>query len=290
MRLSNTLDGIGTTPWTPFIPLVTGWDLGLLQQGQPARVYAEFRDNNGNISEPAAVDTIRFSRGPSGDISFSPHQDPSDGAVGYQIGISRVFDPNTVDDVNVDLESFQARLAYPDPTTNPAFPDGTLCVNIRDIRQMDFPITGLNIDTGLGGTTIDGLNAAGVTWPADLGHALTRLNGSAKLPCRVDLELTSLADVEGNPVTVPQILAQTVQRGDARADGNVTIADALLIARYLGGLRDACATVVETTCLHSVNAASVRQDGDFDRKTIADALFIAQYLVGLRDEFYNPVR
>ena len=44
-----------------------------------------------------------------------------------------------------------------------------------------------------------------------------------------------------------------------------------------------------TSCLHSVNAAGVRLDGEFDQKTIADALFIAQYLVGLRDEFYSPM-
>ena len=63
----------------------------------------------------------------------------------------------------------------------------------------------------------------------------------------------------------------------------------MFIAQYLVGLRPACTNVVDTTCLHSVNAASVRHDGAFDRNTIADALFIAQYLVGLRDGFYNLV-
>lgn len=43
---------------------------------------------------------------------------------------------------------------------------------------------------------------------------------------------------------------------------------------------------VDATCLHPVNAASVRQDGEFDEKTIAYTLFIAQILVGLRDESY----
>ena len=52
------------------------------------------------------------------------------------------------------------------------------------------------------------------------------------------------------------------------------------------GLRPACTDTVDKTRLHSVNAASVRQDGAFDKKTIADALFIAQPLGGLRDEFY----
>ena len=68
----------------------------------------------------------------------------------------------------------------------------------------------------------------------------------------------------------------------------MSIADALFIAQNLVGLRPACTDVVDNNCLHSVNAASVRQDGVFDENSIADALFIAQYLVRLRDEFYNP--
>jgi hypothetical protein len=48
--------------------------------------------------------------------------------------------------------------------------------------------------------------------------------------------------------------------------------------------------VIDTNCLHEVNTASVRQDGEFDKTTVADGLFIAQYLAGLRDMHYNPVR
>lgn len=102
------------------------------------------------------------------------------------------------------------------------------------------------------------------------------------------MEVTTLTDDGGNSVDViPPGLSRTLLRGDARADGEINIADALFIVQYLVGSRDACTAVVDTTCLHSVNAASVRHDGDFDKKTIADALFIAQYLVGLRDENYN---
>jgi hypothetical protein len=78
-------------------------------------------------------------------------------------------------------------------------------------------------------------------------------------------------------------------RGDARADGVINIADALIIAQYLVSFRPACTTVVDTTCLHAVNAASVAQDGAFDQQTIADTLLIAQFLLVLRDEFYNLV-
>jgi cyclophilin family peptidyl-prolyl cis-trans isomerase len=77
-----------------------------------------------------------------------------------------------------------------------------------------------------------------------------------------------------------------ILRGDARPDGVVDISDVLFIAQYLAGVRAACTATIDNTCLHLVNAASVRQEGAFDRTTIADAMFTAQHLVGSRDEFY----
>ena len=99
--------------------------------------------------------------------------------------------------------------------------------------------------------------------------------------------ITSLNDDGNNAIGVSNPLTHDLRRGDARADGNINIADALFTAQNLVGLRPACTDVVDNSCLHSVNAASVRHDGAFDEKTIADALFIAQYLVGLRDEFFQ---
>ena len=214
------------------------------------------------------------------ELLLSPHQDPADGAAGIVPQIPRVVDPATGGVTDTRLGSFQARLTY----------DGT-CINILDIREMDFPIAAENITGGVtGSATFEGFLAVGVSPPALLGHALTRLTGSNQHPCPLELEITSLKDDGGQAMSVDQgVLAQTLLRGDARADGNVNIADALFIAQYLVGLRPACTGVVDTTCLHSANAASVRHDGDFDEKTIADALFIAQGLVGLRDEFYNPL-
>jgi hypothetical protein len=224
-----------------------------------------------------------------GEPSFDPYQDPTDGATGFKVDITRVFDSSTNEDVNIDLESFQAGLTYPFSSGNPAFPPDTPCVNILDVREMDFSVNDLNIENGLAGTTFIGVDPAGVPWPADLGHALTRLNGSANQQCTVDLDITSVTDTDGNPVTVPPLSTQLVQRGDARADGYISINDALFIAEYLVESREACTTVADTTCLHAVNAASVRQDGAFDQITIADALNIAQHLAGLRDESYNLV-
>jgi uncharacterized repeat protein (TIGR01451 family) len=219
--------------------------------------------------------------------SLSSLQDSSDGATGLKVNIPRVFDLITGDDRNLGLESFQAELTYRDASANPVFPAGTRCLNILEVREMDFPITDRDIDHASGITTIDGSDATGVPWPADLGHALTRLNGSAGQLCSIHLEFNSLGDGDGGLLTVPPILTRLVQRGDARADENVTTADALFIAQHLVGARGACTSVETTSCLLSVNGASVRQDGAFDRINVADARFIAQYLLGIRDEFYN---
>jgi hypothetical protein len=223
------------------------------------------------------------------EATLSLHQDPADGATGLKVAISRAIDPNTGSERRVLLRVFQSRLDYPDATANSVFPAGTTCINILDVREIDFPITGRDIDNLLARTAFNGVDLAGVPWPADLGHALTRLNGSASQQCTVDLEITSITRTGGKHEKVPPRLTRLVQRGDARADGVVNIADALFIAQYLAGSRPACTAIVDTACLHSVNAASVRQDGNADRITIADAQFITQYLAGLRDEYYNLV-
>ena len=63
--------------------------------------------------------------------------------------------------------------------------------------------------------------------------------------------------------------------GDVNSDENLTIADAMFIAQFLVGQRDASE-------INVVNAASVAPP--CGRITIADAMFIAQYLVGQRGQ------
>jgi uncharacterized repeat protein (TIGR01451 family) len=212
------------------------------------------------------------------EASFLPHQDPADGATGFKVNITQITEPATGSAANVLLGRFQARLTY----------DGT-CISVLAVRGMEFSINDATINNIAGIATFSGSNVNGVPWPADLGHALTRLSGGVDQQCRVDLELISLSDVGGKAIAVPTALIQSVRRGDARADGSITIDDARYIAQYLLGLRAACTDMGDVNCLHSVNAASVRQDGEFDKKTIADAMFIAHYLAGLRDDFYMPV-
>ncbi|HEU0021565.1 MAG TPA: hypothetical protein VFR55_07840, partial [Dehalococcoidia bacterium] len=212
------------------------------------------------------------------DPSFNSHQDSTDGAIGLSMGVNRVFDRITDEDLDVALESFQAQLAY----------DGA-CLNILAVRDRDFATNSVIIDHGSGIATFNGTATGGVPAPTDLGHALTRLIGSNQESCDATLRMIVLTDSNGNTVTAARDPARDLLRGDARADRVINIADAMFIAQGLAGLRTACAATVDATCLHSVNAASVRPDGAFDRMTIADASFIARYLVGLRDEFYKLV-
>jgi hypothetical protein len=220
--------------------------------------------------------------------SLEMRRDPADGATGFDLGVNRVFDPDT-GDVNVDLESFQAHFSFPDASANPELPDGARCVNILELRDSDFPSTDQDfIDNTLGTADFGRSNSNGVPLPANLGHALTRLNGSVNQECRLDIEMASLGDVEGNQIAIPTGLNRALRRGDATADGSVNVADALFIAQHLAGLRDGCTTEISTNCLHSVNSASVKHDGPFDQVTMDDARSIAENLVGLRDGFYNP--
>ena len=243
---------------------------GLLLGGEFVTAVAVALDKTSEFSANFEVGGVVPPPNLRADPSFALLQNSLDGATGLKIDITRVYDPSTGDDEAIPLGAFQAQLTYV----------GT-CINLLDVRELDFTLTAANIDNNTGLAAFNGVDSLGVPWPADLGHALTRLVGSNQISCQVTMEITFLTDGGGNTIgAVPPGLSHTLLRGDARADGAVNIADALFIAQHLVGLRPACSDVVDSTCLHSVNAASVRQDGAFDQKTIADALFIAQYLVG----------
>ena len=211
--------------------------------------------------------------------SSTLHQDPEDGATGVKASVVRVVDPVSGNAVALPLTSFRADVSYE-----------STCVNILDIRELGFPMAASGIDNSSGLATFNGFDPEGQPAPIDTGHALTRLVGSSQLPCNITLKMVDITDPGGNSLAVePADSVQTVLRGDARADGLVSIADALFIAQYLVGKLPACTETGALNCLHSVNAASVQHDGAFDQKTIADAMVIAQYLAGIRDETFLAV-
>lgn len=243
-----------------------GWENlsegGVLYQGEDMNLngYVNFllRPSLGSITVPTPQllpdiflsnydDLLNISLVLQAEPSFALHQDPLDGASGLKVGITRVTS-------SVPLEKFQAQLSY----------DGS-CINILALRELDFPILAEDINDPGGSAIFNGVDPGGQIVPVDLGLGLTRMVGSNQIPCDVGMKITSLTG-DGNGVSVvPAGLSRTLLRGDARADGAVGIADALFIAQYLVGLREACTMVVGITCLHSVNAASVRQDGVLTR-------------------------
>jgi hypothetical protein len=211
--------------------------------------------------------------------AVSLHQDSADGATGIRVGMDRVFDHITGQSIPALLGAFQAQLSY-----------DSSCINILGVRELDFAIAATNIDNSAGLATFNGFATGGALAPAYLGHALTRMVGSVRQNCTVEVAVVDLKDLDGNSVGVsPFTLSLDILRGDARPDGVVDISDVLFIAQYLAGVRGACTATIDATCMHSVNAASVRQDGAFDQTSIADAMFTAQYLVGSIDEFLNLV-
>jgi exo-beta-1,3-glucanase (GH17 family) len=216
---------------------------------------------------------------PQAQLVLSLHQDSSDGASGIVSQLSQVIDPASGNDVTTPLRSFQVELTYDSD-----------CLNIAGVRELDFSISGLKIDNVDGTTSFEGSFASGVSTPANMGHVLTRLVGSNEQACSLSVEMVSLTTVDASELdVVPQITSIDLQRGDARSDGVISIADSLFTAQYLAGSRLPCTDVIDITCQHSVNAASVQGDVIFDKKTIADAVLEAQYLVGLRDQIFDPI-
>ncbi|MCH7802276.1 MAG: hypothetical protein IIC24_12155 [Chloroflexi bacterium] len=134
--------------------------------------------------------------------------------------------------------------------------------------------------------TLDGRADGESMLPTALVRLVVRLKGNALDATQMSLEsLTTRfagtsSDVEQRIPAVGQYL-----RGDTRADGEVTIIDALYIAQCLAGQRGYGEGVDHC---NAVNAASVRQDdGAGDKVSIKDALFIAQFLVKARDTSFN---
>jgi YVTN family beta-propeller protein len=280
--LRATPDGASASGNTP--PLTPGIHLlfAFATDGQEA---TSINTGSGSSPIPGQVSAYVFLVGrgeaqvqPQADSALTLFQDPAEGATGVRPGVSRVFDSATGQDLELLLNDYQAQFNY----------DGS-CFNVLDVREGDFDISDIIIDNTGGQATFTGTTPAGAAAPTDLSLVLTRLLGTALQICPLTLELTSLNDSDGNSIEVPDALGRDFLRGDAQVDGDVTIGDARFIAQYLLESRQACTTVIDSDCLHSVNAASVRHDGEFDRKTIADALFIAQFLQGLRDESYSAV-
>jgi hypothetical protein len=118
---------------------------------------------------------------------------------------------------------------------------------------------------------------------------LTGSNNSVTGLTTVELSFIEIKDEFGelvNQESPPD--TRTFLRGDALANGNISISDALFIAQHL--VAPVFRPVGEAGGqVNPVNAGSVNHDAPNDVISLADAILIAQYLVGNVDEFYDPV-
>ena len=186
------------------------------------------------------------------------------------------------------IASYEANITY--PTTGAASAVATGCI-------LKSPFTSGPSDCSIGSGVVHlqastGVTGSAVTAPVDpLAFVSLRLWGSNNpvtgLPT-VELTFIEILDDLGNPM--PQVSppdSRTFLRGDAQADGSISIGDALFIAQHIVAplFRPVGEGVGE---VNPVNAGSVNHDFPDDVISLADAIRIAQFLVGIRDEFYNP--
>lgn len=176
--------------------------------------------------------------------------------------------------------------------------DGTL-INIlpsTGVRGGDVPFDAVpNNVIDNSGDTIDittfddSTGAADTQAPITLAKLVVQLIGCSNEPAVLSVEILDVRSVDEPSTPIAgDIVAKTLLRGDARADGTVDVADVLFIAQFLVGSRDAGEDLPgQFTLTHPINAASPKQDSGGDTINIADALFIAQLLATLRNPCYG---
>ncbi len=195
--------------------------------------------------------------------------------------VENVYDPGTGQPMEVPggISAYRAKVSY-DPAQ----------INILDVRGGEPPFDGqpiFNIDNEAGEATFAAFQTAAEPQPAiTVADLAVRLVGSALDQAKVELSFIEIVDGDGNLILAKETDCQVFQRGDAKVDREITMADPLFIAQYLVDIRE-IGEGLEFT--HPINAASVRHDDAGDEITMADALFIAQYLVGLRDHRFEPI-
>ena len=141
---------------------------------------------------------------------------------------------------------------------------------------------------GTSTTTGTGVNAP-IDPLAFLALRLIGSNNPVSGLTTVDLNFVEIIDEFGDLVvqdSPPD--TRTFLRGDALANGNISISDALFIAQHL--VAPVFRPVGEGGGeVNAVNAGSVNHDSPNDVISLADAILIAQFLVGNVDEFYEPI-
>lgn len=165
---------------------------------------------------------------------------------------------------------------------------GVTAVTVNGQTPFGAPTAALNTLSGTTTTFSASQTGAAPVPPLTVADLRLRLVGSKDIVYTVTLNFNSITRVSGGAIPQSAPATASFMRGDARADGSVTIADALFIAQYLAGLRG---LGTDITTVNAVNAATVMHDAATpdvgDSISITDALFIAQMLAGLRNASYQ---
>ncbi len=184
------------------------------------------------------------------------------------------------------VASYEANITFPASLA--------VATECRLKAPFDIGVTDCAISSGLvhqqaSSTTTGAAVAAPIDPLAFVALRLIGSNDSITGLTTVDLNFVEIIDEFGDTVaqdTPPD--TRTFLRGDALANGNISISDALFIAQHL--VAPVFRPVGEGGGeVNPVNAGSVNHDSPNDVISLADAVLIAQFLVGNVDEFYDPI-
>ncbi|CAD6490372.1 MAG: hypothetical protein KFBDDELM_00256 [Candidatus Argoarchaeum ethanivorans] len=234
----------GTTSWSKSVTLASGSNT----------IYAKATDTSGNTKETSVT------------VTYNP---PTDTAIiSIADAIASPSDTTTTQITINDMTNFGAAtvtLSY----------DSSV-VQINSVTAGDVGTPTANIDNTAGTTTITAYvsTVTGPDSPVTFANIELLAVGNDGATSPLTLEVTTLADADGTPVTATAesgVFTVSGLRGDANDDGVVNVVDAMFVAQYVVGNRDA-------SDLNMANA-DANLGGTVD---VVDAMFIAQYVVGSR--------
>jgi len=215
-------------------------------------------------------------------------KDPLDGVVVMEKWIL-----DTVDAIGDHTDDANGIGGYVDELNYPGGAPDVSPIEVIEVRGGDTPFGSVfasNIQNDLGVTSLTGLaDPTNVQAPVLVARVALIVNACTDVAVTLDDTFTQVTNGDGGliPEEAPSTL--TFRRGDAKADGNINIADALFGAQFLAGLRALDPVGGDKSLVHPLNMASVKHDTGGDKMNIADVLFIAQRLVGLRDNCFEIV-